>query len=638
MSKEALATDVVLDQVRKHIVKVSDEDVKDGKLKYLCLLRDVLESSEIEQFNDLRLKWTTEAFAFYIDTRTSEQKKKLFSDAKGWWTAKLTTESKTKKKQHKSSRHISTIFIDVEWIGRLLGSEHGLLLVQLPMLLQYYDSELGRKKVLYAVIMANLKLQDGELIEYEASDKRDGTAMDTGDSSGSTELVSRMPTQHGPDAMRTTSNAHEAIEGCSSATATASSEHVLWSRHKRRRLSSEAYQEPVILDPQGTITAATQGQAGSAVDSGDTGNSSGPTARVSQGPCQFCGHQPSSNLPFSNFCPIDEQKEATFWIDAATMRDNTVHSDHAVDEGRRQSRHPVSNDQDAEGTSFRNGDAQRNDFSIAIDKGRTAAYYTDSGANVANALAETQPPNTLMGGWQLPQSKRTHFEPERPIKLGASILTSEQHKTTTHSVYEASIQAEDDITTDTALYEMSNAQAGTTCVQQNTGNQGLFEGYSASSSNPYQIAGQSTTVLNENSTNHQNQQIQWYAHVMAPAWTMMVPLIPCDHTEIQGTSDVVLTYKWDAWVALSYINEKIGESVEHDLFKVTLNLFPFETLLDVIYQSYHWQANTKTPLGDTCLRLDIQKNAQNTDCKFRCVIPKIYLPPGFPKIVSSQIR
>lgn len=77
------------------------------------------------------------------------------------------------------------------------------------------------------------------LAESEARYEQDGTAMDTGDGSGSTELVSRIPTQsgdkHAPDATRTTQDISRATkhrrdesEGRGSS-ATASSE---W-RHKR---------------------------------------------------------------------------------------------------------------------------------------------------------------------------------------------------------------------------------------------------------------------------------------------------------------------------------------------------------------------------------------------------------------------
>jgi hypothetical protein len=364
MSQGTLSTGVIAENVLKHVKKhayeVFRDDDKPGRVTFLSQLMRIAMYRETEQKQqpvDESLNLMFETLMNRIGLLTSKRREESLAAAMAVFTRKLQDEVKIRKERNQKSANLPlAVFLDdVEQLKGVFGMEQSLLLVSLPDPIPFYKSELGREQVLYAVLVADSKLQDGDSIRCEARHKQDGTAMDTGNSSRSTECVSRTPTQlwdqHALDAMRTTSNAneaterrHESEERCKSATG--NSEYVHLPTHKRRRLHLEQVdQEPATPATQNAIAAATQGQAGSAVGSGDTGNSLGPTAHVSQGPCQLCGHQPSSNLPPSDFCSIDGQKEATFGVDAATMRDDAAHSDYAVDEGGRQSRHPVSHDQ-----------------------------------------------------------------------------------------------------------------------------------------------------------------------------------------------------------------------------------------------------------------------------------------------------
>jgi hypothetical protein len=146
------------------------------------------------------------------------------------------------------------------------------------------------------------------------------------------------------------------------------------------------------------------------------------------------------------------------------------------------------------------------------------------------------------------------------------------------------------------------------------------------------VDGQS--FLDTDATKHQDPKTKLHEAVIAPVWTEMSPLIPYSHTEIEGTSDVFLTYKWNTWTALSCHNEIIAVFEDYNVLSVRTDDFPFQPLMDIIRQSDHWKKPPSIHGDGPSLRMDIKKDTRDLDCYFHCYIPNTYFPPTWPSVIA----
>jgi hypothetical protein len=265
------------------VALVDDAKAELARLEYSLNFADLVQSSGVDPIHDNGLKFVMEELASDIANATMSVKKKLWEGKEKRIRDELEAKKVKAFKSRKSyGRGIKEYLKDIHDLCNLFDPRYYLLLAQVQDYNNYHGET--RVKILWYVLAVDfdpefrpyheLKAptnhtfdeQDervANLAESEARYEQDGTAMDTGDGSGSTELVSRIPTQsrdkHAPDATRTTQDTSRATkhrrdesEGRGSS-ATASSER----RHKRSCFSIQQVDpEPATPAKLDEVTAS----------------------------------------------------------------------------------------------------------------------------------------------------------------------------------------------------------------------------------------------------------------------------------------------------------------------------------------------------------------------------------------------